>query len=78
MKPIYNPDKGMAACEGADPNIFFPKRGASSKTAKAICALCRVRTQCLAHAIETGVSGGIWGGVSHIEIQELSKQRKTS
>ena len=35
-----------ANCRGADADLFFPERGASTRRAKSICAACDVRTDC--------------------------------
>jgi len=52
-----------AACRGADPDLFFPKRGGRVTRAKQICAGCEVRTQCLAMALAGDERHGIWGGL---------------
>jgi WhiB family redox-sensing transcriptional regulator len=57
-----------AACQNADPDLFFPETLASAK-AKKICKDCPVRQQCLAHAIEYGEEFGIWGGMTRLERQ---------
>ena len=41
-----------ANCKGADADIFFPERGASTRKAKAICRACSVQSECLEFAIE--------------------------
>ena len=58
-----------AACRGSDPDIFFPAPGdlASAAGAKAVCASCDVRTACLAYALATGSTDGIWGGLDEKE-----------
>ena len=61
------------ACRGADPNLFFPKRGDSVKEAKAVCARCPVRAECLEYALENHESMGIWGGLSGRERRQLSR-----
>ena len=50
------------ACWGADPDLFFPLPGQSADPAKAICAACPVRAECLALARARGEQFGIWGG----------------
>jgi WhiB family redox-sensing transcriptional regulator len=61
-----------AACRFADPDLFFPvsefgKGLEQAATAKAICAGCRVRRQCLAFAQRTRQVHGIWGGLTERE-----------
>jgi WhiB family redox-sensing transcriptional regulator len=64
-----------ANCRGADADLFFPERGASTRKAKAICAACEVRTQCLDYAISQGEKFGIWGGLSERERRRVRRQR---
>jgi WhiB family transcriptional regulator, redox-sensing transcriptional regulator len=61
-----------AACRLSDPDLFFPisHAGASLtqvRAAKAICAACPVRPQCLAFAQRTRQRHGIWGGLTEQE-----------
>lgn len=53
-----------AACKGMDPDIFFPERGDDVTTAKATCAGCQVRRECLDWALAVPEKDGIWGGLS--------------
>jgi WhiB family redox-sensing transcriptional regulator len=43
--------------------------------AKAVCASCPVRTQCLEYALETGQEG-IWGGKTEDERRSLRRSRQ--
>ena len=68
------------ACLSADPDLFFPisSGGASRRQemlAKAVCARCDVRAQCLAFALETGEVHGVWGGLGEDELKRLRAQR---
>lgn len=54
----------QAECRDLDPDIFFPERGTSVKEAKAVCAECSIRLNCLEHALDHGEKFGIWGGTS--------------
>jgi WhiB family redox-sensing transcriptional regulator len=63
-----------AACQEADPELFFPvaARGPGAgeiAQAKAVCAACRVRRQCLQYALATHQVHGVWGGTSEDERQ---------
>jgi len=56
------------ACHGADPELFFPiategRALEQVNSAKAVCARCKVRTDCLSYALET-MQHGIWGGTT--------------
>jgi len=60
-----------AACQGADRGLFFepdhekPKPRASRiRAAKAVCAECPVRRECLVFAMSTREPYGIWGGLT--------------
>jgi WhiB family transcriptional regulator, redox-sensing transcriptional regulator len=64
--------RSTAACRSADPELFFPisDSGPSlvqAAEAKAICAGCPVRRQCLAFAVRTQQVHGIWGGLTERE-----------
>jgi WhiB family transcriptional regulator, redox-sensing transcriptional regulator len=61
-----------AACRSADPDLFFPVSSTGKSLeqvtqAKAICARCPVRRECLAFALRTQQFHGIWGGLTEQE-----------
>jgi WhiB family redox-sensing transcriptional regulator len=60
-----------AACRGSGFGPYFPQGGASAGPAKAVCARCPVRTECLAFALEHPQLQGVWGGTSDAERREL-------
>lgn len=62
------------ACRSVDPAVFFPERGASVSQAKATCAGCTVRSQCLAYAVERSIRHGVWGGMSERQRRKLRKR----
>lgn len=64
-----------ANCRGADADLFFPERGASTRKAKAICNACEVKGQCLDFAIINGEKFGIWGGMSERERRRVRRLR---
>ena len=64
-----------ANCKGADADIFFPERGASTRKAKSICRACSVQEDCLEFAIENSEKFGIWGGLSERERRRIKRQR---
>lgn len=71
----------MAACLSADPELFFPisNTGAGEANvarAKALCARCRIRQQCLDYAIDSRQAHGIWGGTSEEERQLIAARRR--
>ena len=64
--------RSQAACRSADPDLFFPISSsghamAQEAEAKAICAGCQVRRECLAFALRTHQAHGVWGGLSEHE-----------
>ena len=59
--------RSAAACQDADPDLFFPVSGSGKsleqiERATAICTGCPVWRSCLAFALRTGEVHGIWGG----------------
>lgn len=62
-----------AACLDQDPDIFFPEQGGSSKAARAICADCKVKRECLAYALANNEQFGIWGETSERQRRKLRK-----
>jgi WhiB family transcriptional regulator, redox-sensing transcriptional regulator len=64
--------RSLAACQSADPDLFFPVSSSGPSLvqvaqAKAICAGCQVRRECLAFALRTHQVHGVWGGLSERE-----------
>jgi WhiB family redox-sensing transcriptional regulator len=62
------------ACNGADPELFFPEQGGKGLAARAICAGCRYRKPCLDWALDTRQGWGIWGGLGPTERAELTRR----
>jgi WhiB family transcriptional regulator, redox-sensing transcriptional regulator len=58
-----------AACRKLSPDLFFPGRGemALLAAAKAVCARCPVREECLISSVQMGARSGVWGGLSERE-----------
>jgi WhiB family redox-sensing transcriptional regulator len=63
-----------AACKGMDPELFFPDRGDPTRYAKAVCADCPVKYDCLRAALEERERFGIWGGMSERERRILRRR----
>jgi WhiB family transcriptional regulator, redox-sensing transcriptional regulator len=67
----------QAACRGHDPEQFFPESGEQTKAAeaKAICASCQVRDQCLDLAVKAAggldADHGVFGGTLPAERSRL-------
>jgi WhiB family redox-sensing transcriptional regulator len=67
-----------AACRDVDPALFFPddKRWLDSRAAKAVCATCPVRADCLEAGIDERF--GVWGGLTERERRIERRRRKTA
>jgi WhiB family transcriptional regulator, redox-sensing transcriptional regulator len=63
-----------AGCIGADHDVFFPLTPHDETAAKAICAWCPVRTDCLEYATAHFLEG-IWGGTTEDE-RRLERRRQ--
>ena len=61
----------LAACHGADLNLFFPGRGESAGPARQVCAACPVRQPCLDYALTNRITYGVWGGLTEPERRAL-------
>ena len=64
----------LAACRGADLEVFFPGRGESAGPARQVCAACPVRQACLDYAITNRIAHGIWGGLTERERRGLQSR----
>ena len=69
-----------AACTGMDAQLFFAPDGERGQEreireakAKAVCALCPVRAQCLDYALGNSIKQGIWGGLNQ---EERARERR--
>jgi WhiB family redox-sensing transcriptional regulator len=81
VPPVNDHWRSLAACQSADPDLFFPisssgQSAAQVVQAKAICAGCQVRRECLAFALRTRQVHGVWGGLSEQERYALGSTRR--
>lgn len=75
-----------AACRGPHATVFFPpprferkhERLAREAAAKAICATCTVRRECLEYSLAIREPHGIWGGLTESERKLLLAQGDVS
>src|SRR3954471_23127664 len=65
-----------AACRDVDTDIFFPVSESQADAAKAICAVCPVREECLEYALETRPGDGVYGGLTPTERHRLIRRRQ--
>ncbi|MHB1498966.1 MAG: WhiB family transcriptional regulator [Acidimicrobiales bacterium] len=79
---LYAPEDWQvkAACRGQPAAIFFAPthferketRVARERQAKAVCATCPVRRECLEYALRIREPHGIWGGLNESERREIA------
>jgi len=67
-----------SACQGLDPDIFYPESEENCDQAIAICESCHVRIACLNYALETREKQGVWGGASARERRRLLRVGRRS
>jgi WhiB family redox-sensing transcriptional regulator len=75
FKITYEPWMSQALCAQVDMDLFFPEKGGTTKPAKAICARCDVRPECLRFALNHEERFGIWGGKSERERRRIARRR---
>jgi WhiB family transcriptional regulator, redox-sensing transcriptional regulator len=68
----------LAACRGVDPELFYTERGESTREAKAVCAGCPVREECLLYAVANVERYGVWGGRSERERRRMRSEARTA
>ncbi len=68
--------RAAAACAGLDTEIFYPEPSTyeNKAPAKAVCARCLVRVECLVEALTTKESFGIRGGLTARERRTMVKR----
>jgi WhiB family redox-sensing transcriptional regulator len=57
----------LAACAGQTIEVFFPAKGQTATSARAICSTCKVQQECLDYARSDSDTMGFWGGTSERE-----------
>ena len=72
---IETPPEWMAEglCAQVDPELWFPEKGGPTRQAKAVCARCAVRPECLAYALAHDDRFGVWGGVSERDRRRMTR-----
>ena len=56
------------------PDALFVE-GAAQREARAVCATCPVRLECLADALDNRMDFGVWGGMTERERRALLRRR---
>lgn len=67
-----------AACLGQDTEVFFPENEDQAAAARAVCAVCPVRLECLEWAIAARQDEGIWGGKTGRERIRIRRSRQAA
>lgn len=70
----------LAACKDEEPELFFPVSDVGpgarqTAQAKAVCARCPVRAECLGYALDNGLDHGVFGGTTAEERRRLARVR---
>ena len=81
FKPLEPPQPWMrhAACAAIPKDVFYPGRDngpGCTDQAKAICAGCPVRTECLEYAVTNHELYGVWGGMTQTERRALRAPKR--
>lgn len=64
-----------AACLGAGVDLWYPTQGEVSREARAVCASCPVREECLEWALENH-EHGVWGGTNDRQRRKIRRERR--
>ena len=83
IRPAGELWQAKAACRGPQAAAFFPpshverkdEKASHEARAKAICAECHVRRDCLEYAVRIREPHGIWGGLNETERKVLIERR---
>ena len=71
----------LAACRGADPELFFPlgkvrPGDRQVAVAKGICGRCPVRDDCLSWVLDNPQDEGVWAGLDPVERRSFSRRHR--
>ena len=73
MTALHQEDWTLRAkCRGTE-DALFPE-ASEQKRARAVCAGCPVRPDCLAEALDNRIEWGVWGGMTERERRLLLRQ----
>lgn len=72
--------RALAACQGMDPELFFPVGtpgaplyDAQLERAREVCFRCPVREACAQFALDGGIEHGVFGGADEHEREALRR-----
>lgn len=66
----------LAACHDQPSELFYPTRGEDIEPARAVCAGCMVREECLEYALRLHIMHGVFGGKSERERRHIRETRR--
>jgi len=77
--PAWEPEEDWrerAACADVPTDVFFPlvEDPREEVVALAVCSICPVREECLAFALATNQTEGVWGGMTADERRRLRRR----
>ncbi|MHB9862013.1 WhiB family transcriptional regulator [Streptomyces sp. YIM S03343] len=81
VQPDEEEWRHAAACAGEKTDLFFPVGESDAalkqtEQAKAVCAVCPVRAECLRFALDTCQADGIWGGLTESERRQMKHRKR--
>lgn len=76
---MFDDWRESAACRDEDPELFFPvsEMGPGARQvaeAKAVCARCPARQDCLDYAVDNALDHGVFGGMTDRERRQLVRR----
>lgn len=72
------PWRKNGACNGLDPDVFYPATEEDAEEAKSICGRCAVVESCLEFALARREKDGVWGGATERDRRRILRQRRQS
>jgi WhiB family redox-sensing transcriptional regulator len=75
LDPVSEVDVAQLPCRGENPELFFAETPHDVELAKALCADCPVRAECLAGALERREPWGVWGGQLFLQGMVIPRKR---
>ncbi len=64
----------LARCQDHDPEAFFVRGVAASRSAIRVCERCPVKEPCLQYALENRIEFGVWGGTTERQRRRLLRR----
>jgi WhiB family redox-sensing transcriptional regulator len=68
-------DSASLPCWSTDPDLWFAESPADVESAKALCAPCPLRAQCLEGALSRREPWGVWGGQLVVAGEVVARKR---